>query len=55
MGRIVDARAASDLIAKLSGKAYWRKLFVRTDVAAVDEARRICAEIIGSGGQQRLF
>ncbi|MDB5041693.1 MAG: hypothetical protein JWN27_2419 [Candidatus Eremiobacteraeota bacterium] len=55
MGRIVDARAASDLIAKLSGKAYWRKLFVRTDVAAVDEARRICAEIIGSGGQPRLF
>jgi HD superfamily phosphohydrolase len=55
MGRIVDARAASDLIAKLSGKAYWRKLFVRTDVAAVDEARRICADIIGSGGQPRLF
>jgi HD superfamily phosphohydrolase len=25
----VDARVASDLIAKLSGKAYWRKLFVR--------------------------
>jgi uncharacterized protein len=25
----VDAREASDLIAKLSGKAYWRKLFVR--------------------------
>jgi HD superfamily phosphohydrolase len=55
MGRIVDARGASDLIAKLSGKAYWRKLFVRTDVAAVDEARRICAEIIASGGQPRLF
>jgi HD superfamily phosphohydrolase len=55
MGRIVDARAASDLIAKLSGKAYWRKLFVRTDVAAVDEARRICAKIIASGGQPRLF
>ena len=55
MGRVVDARAASDLIAKLSGKAYWRKLFVRTDVAAVDEARRICAQIIASGGQPRLF
>ncbi len=55
MGRIVDARAASDLIAKLSGKAYWRKLFVRTDVAAVDEARRICAAIIATGGQPRLF
>src|SRR5580693_3297992 len=25
----VDAREVSDLIAKLSGKAYWRKLFVR--------------------------
>ncbi|HEY5258737.1 MAG TPA: hypothetical protein VIJ12_10225, partial [Candidatus Baltobacteraceae bacterium] len=25
----IDARVASDLIAKLSGKAYWRKLFVR--------------------------
>ncbi len=55
MGRIVDARAASDLIAKLSGKAYWRKLFVRTDVASVDEARAICAEIIATGGQPRLF
>lgn len=27
----VDAREASDLIAKLSGKSYWRKLFVRRD------------------------
>jgi uncharacterized protein len=26
---VVDAREASDVIAKLSGKAYWRKLFVR--------------------------
>ncbi len=26
---IVDAREVSDVIAKLSGKAYWRKLFVR--------------------------
>jgi HD superfamily phosphohydrolase len=26
---VVDARAVSDVIAKLSGKAYWRKLFVR--------------------------
>jgi uncharacterized protein len=30
-GGIVDAREASDVIAKLSGKAYWRKLFVRRD------------------------
>ncbi len=28
---IVDAREVSDVIAKLSGKAYWRKLFVRRD------------------------
>jgi len=55
MGRVVDAREASDLIAKLSGKSYWRKLFVRTDVASVDEARAICAEIIATGGQPRLL
>ena len=55
MGRVVDARVASDLIAKLSGKAYWRKLFVRTDAASVDEAREICADIIATGGQPRLF
>ena len=55
VGRVVDARVASDLIARLSGKAYWRKLFVRTDVASVDEARRICAELIATGGQTRLL
>jgi hypothetical protein len=54
-GRIVDARAASDLIAKLSGKAYWRKLFVRASGDEVDQARAICAEIIASGGHPRLF
>ncbi len=54
-GRIVDARSASDLIAKLSGKAYWRKLFVRTGDASVPEARAICEEIIATGGQPRLF
>jgi HD superfamily phosphohydrolase len=43
-GGVVDAREASDLIAKLSGKAYWRKLFVRRDAADVVEARRICTE-----------
>ena len=42
---VVDAREVSDLIAKLSGKAYWRKLFVRRSPAVdVGEARRICAE-----------
>jgi len=44
-GGIVDAREVSDLIAKLSGKAYWRKLFVRRDGADVAEARRICATL----------
>lgn len=55
MGRIVDAREASDVIGKLSGKAYWRKLFVRTDAAPVGEARALCAELIESGGQPRLL
>jgi len=49
-GRVVDARQASDLIAKLSGKAYWRKLFVRGDATTVEAARAICADIIGAGG-----
>lgn len=43
---LVDAREASDLIAKLTGKAYWRKLFVRRDRADVREARTICGTII---------
>jgi HD superfamily phosphohydrolase len=54
-GRIVDARRASDLIGKLSGKAYWRKLFVRKDRVPVEEARRRCAAIIASGGMPSLF
>jgi hypothetical protein len=41
----VDAREVSDLIAKLSGKAYWRKLFVRRPAVDVREARRICASM----------
>ncbi len=45
---LIDARDASDLIAKLSGKAYWRKLFVRRDSADVREARRLCAKIMGN-------
>jgi HD superfamily phosphohydrolase len=39
---IVDAREASDLIAKITGKAYWRKLFVEKARADVTEARAIC-------------
>jgi HD superfamily phosphohydrolase len=54
-GRIVDARSASDLIGKLSGKAYWRKLFVRKDRVPIEEARRLCAGIIASGGMPSLF
>jgi HD superfamily phosphohydrolase len=53
--RLVDARDASDLIGRLTGKAYWRKLFVRSDRAPVDEARRRCAEIIATGGMPSLF
>ncbi|MGZ3507370.1 MAG: HD domain-containing protein [Vulcanimicrobiaceae bacterium] len=45
-GSIVDAREASDLIAKLSGKAYWRKLFVERSRADAGEARRICRDIV---------
>ena len=44
-GGIVDAREASDLIAKISGKAYWRKLFVERKRVDVDEARAICRRI----------
>jgi HD superfamily phosphohydrolase len=54
-GRLVDARRASDLIGKLSGKAYWRKLFVRRDRVPLDEARLRCARIIASGGMPSLF
>ncbi len=45
---LLDARQVSDVIAKLSGKAYWRKLFVRRDRVDVREARAICAEIIAA-------
>ncbi len=53
--RLVDARVASDLISRLSGKAYWRKLFVRKDSVPVDEARRLCATIVATGGMPSLF
>ncbi|HEU5478867.1 MAG TPA: HD domain-containing protein, partial [Candidatus Tumulicola sp.] len=52
-GGVVDARQVSDLIAKLTGNAYWRKLFVRRDGADADEARRICAATIGSVTDRR--
>jgi HD superfamily phosphohydrolase len=42
----VDAREASDVIAKLSGKAHWRKLFIRKNGDAVEDARQTCRDII---------
>ena len=42
----VDAREVSDLIANLSRKAYWRKLFVRRAAVDVREARKLCGEAI---------
>jgi HD superfamily phosphohydrolase len=44
-GAVVDAREASDLIAKISGRAHWCKLFVERSRVDVEEARRICREI----------
>jgi uncharacterized protein len=41
----IDARQVSDLIAKLSGTSYWRKLFVRRASGSLHEARRICSEL----------
>ncbi len=43
---VVDARLASDLIARLSGKAYWRKLFALKASVPLAEARRITGEIM---------
>ena len=54
-GRIIDARRASDLIAKLSGKAYWRKLFVRKGTADMARARTICHDIISADSRMSLF
>lgn len=48
---LVDAREASDLIAKLSGKAYWRKLFVKRTAADLAEARRICNALLEAAPQ----
>jgi len=55
LGQIVDARRASDLIAKLSGKAYWRKLFVRKSHVDPDRARTICRDIIAADRMPSLF
>jgi len=42
---VVDAREASDVIGKLSGKAYWRKIFVDKRRVDLDRARAVCREI----------
>jgi HD superfamily phosphohydrolase len=44
--RQVDARLASDLIGRLSGKAHWRKLFALKSAVPLAEARGITAEIL---------
>jgi len=44
-GGLVDAREASDLIARVTGKAYWRKLYVERARADVAEARALCRAI----------
>ncbi len=43
---IVDAREASDLIAKLSGRVYWRKIFVTRSAGSIAEARAICKDTL---------
>ncbi len=45
---LVDARIASDLIAKLTGNAYWRKIYVRRSAVDVAEARKLCALMVAS-------
>ncbi|PZR58907.1 MAG: hypothetical protein DLM50_02400 [Candidatus Meridianibacter frigidus] len=43
---LMEAREASDLIKKISGKAYWRKLFVERAKTNVAEARAVCRAIM---------
>ena len=51
---IVDARSASDLIARVSGKAYWRKLFVRRGNVDVAAARTFATRIARPEGTPLL-
>jgi len=46
-GGIVDAREVSDLIARISGKAHWCKIFVERGRVDIEEARRVCREVAG--------
>jgi HD superfamily phosphohydrolase len=42
---LVDAREASDLISRVTGNAYWRKLYVERARADVSEARALCRSL----------
>ena len=53
-GVLADAREASDLIAKLAGKAYWRKLFVERAKADASEARALCRAVLTKSADRRL-
>jgi len=53
-GGLVDAREASDLIARITGKAYWRKLYVERSRADVAEARALCRAVAASSGGRSL-
>lgn len=44
---LIDAREASDLIARITGRAHWRKLYVERARADVDEARELCRSVTG--------
>lgn len=43
-----DAREVSDVISKLTGKSYWRKLFVDRRRADLNAAREICARVMNA-------
>jgi len=47
----VDAREASDLIRRLTGKSHWRKLFVERARVDVAEARALVRSAGGRGGR----
>jgi len=46
---LVDARDASDLIRRVTGKAYWRKLYVERNRADVTAARALSRSITTAG------
>jgi len=42
---LADARDASDLIARITGKVFWRKLFVEKARVDAAEARIVCRAV----------